>query len=135
MTIRACFGIGILAGILTLTWLAIDWIPPDALTVNHMIVLKRHILAYARQNNSLPRTLVDLHPAPGSRIDVEDGWGHTIEYILLPGDIVQMTSHPPDGHGKDIVRSFHSKNASKQWADDSDEYFIEEPLALKPPKK
>jgi hypothetical protein len=49
------------------------------------------------------------------------------------GLAVPALSHPPAG--KDIVRSFHSKNNSKQWADDSDEFFIEELLALKVPPK
>ena len=135
MTIRACIGIAVLIGVLAIVWIALEGerLPPEVVTWNRMIVLKRHILAYAHQSNSLPRSLGDLQPAPGSEIEREDGWGHEIGYSVQPGEIVVMTSHPPAG--KDIVRSFHSKNNSKQWADDSDEFFIEESLALKVPPK
>jgi hypothetical protein len=134
MTVRAGIGIAVLIGVLAVFWFALEGerLPPDVETWNRMIVLKRH----TRQNNSLPRGLGDLQPAPGSEIDREDGWGQPIGYSVQPGEIVVMASHPPAGHGNDIIRSLHSKNKSKQWAGDSDELFIEEPQVLKAtPKK
>jgi len=93
-------------------------------TETTMVVLKKRILAFARQNGRLPSTLNDLSP-PYATACV-DAWGATIDYAIEANNRVRLTSLGSDrklggtGSNEDIVRFFDAKDTKGSWSNGAD---------------
>jgi hypothetical protein len=103
-------------GLVVLSGLFVDRIPPRAATLTRMHVLKRAVLQYAQRHDRLPASLMALPPSEGRNVGIQDAWKRDIVFEVS-GDVIVFRSLGRDGaaggsgEDADIVRSFPSHAA------------------------
>jgi hypothetical protein len=99
----------------------VDTIPPRSMTVTGMNILKREIIEYAHQHNSLPANLSELPPDQNHGRTFIDGWGRTFDYRVDSARVVTLQSLGADkkpggtGEDRDIVGIFSTRDSKGQW--------------------
>jgi len=107
-------------GLVGLSGLFVDHIPPHAITVTRMQLLKRRVLQYARSHDRLPASLTALPPMEGYGGRIQDGWQRDIIFEVS-GDAIVFRSLGRDGavggsgEDADIVRSVASNDGQGRW--------------------
>jgi hypothetical protein len=102
----------------------VDVIPPRALTVTRMQVIKRRALRYAQEHGELPPSLTALPSMDGYDNSILDGWKKPIMYESATSGIVTFRSYGRDGkrggegEDADIMRSFPARNDRNKWNDE-----------------
>jgi hypothetical protein len=110
-------------GLVVLSGLFVDHIPPHAMTVTRMQLLKRRVLQYAQSHDRLPASLTALPPMEGYDDRIQDGWQRDIAFEVS-GDVIAFRSLGRDGvlggsgDDADIVRSVPSHDAQGRWSEE-----------------
>ena len=110
-------------GLVVISGLFVDHIPPHAMTVTRMQHLKRRVLQYAQSHDRLPASLTALPPMEGYDDRIQDGWQRDIAFEVS-GDVIAFRSLGRDGvlggtgEDADIVRSFPLHDAQGRWSNE-----------------
>jgi hypothetical protein len=102
----------------------VDVIPPRALTLTRMYVLKRRVLLYAQSHNELPQSLEVLPEMEGYDNSIRDAWNRNILFEVPASGAVTFRSLGRDGlnggngEDADIIKSFPVRNAQEKWSDE-----------------
>ena len=103
--------------------LIIDIPSKKSTTRTTMWVVKRRILIFARQNNHLPHSLLDISLIPGFNDKIKDAWGRPLQYEINDNDTITLKSFGrdglPGGEGEDadILLSFPIHRPDGSWSD------------------
>lgn len=106
---------------------------PRSLTHAIMHTVKRRILRYALENNTLPENLEILLDMPSHIIRIKDAWSRKLIYNANPDKTITLISYGKDGikggkgENKDMLGIFPFKNADGEWQDDTCDW-IKNPL-------
>jgi Type II secretion system (T2SS), protein G len=96
---------------------------PREMTLTTMFVIHRRILLYAAEHGDHPKSLDDLPNLQGYDNRLVDAWNRRIDYRIIDGDIVELTSLGEDGltggtgEAQDIVRRFALHDKDGHWND------------------
>lgn len=116
----------------TLSSCIVDRIPPRALTITRMEILKLRVLQYTQSHGQLPTGLSALAPREGYDNSLQDGWQRELVFEVSASDVVSFRSLGRDaavggsGEDADIVRSFPAsdahlrcRDATIEWSEDT----------------
>jgi hypothetical protein len=107
-------------------------VPPHDFTRTRMWGIKRRVLRYAHENNSLPLSLDNIPVIAGHSADVVDWWGNSIEYVKGPNDLIILKSRGGlvpfyrRTEGRPVVCRFYAKRKDGVWEDELCNWHSEE---------
>jgi len=95
-----------------------ETIPPGNITGARMFILKRRILQFAHDHDTLPPDLTVLPPLQ-SKFDslITDEWGRPIVYSATPAAVVTLQSPGIPGSNKTITAIFSARDSGGEWQD------------------
>ena len=114
----------ITVGIVGLSMLFVDVIPPHSLTHLSMHMCKRRIQRYAASNNALPSSLSQTKEIAGHDNSIKDAWGREIIYTADANGLVTLASlgkdNKPGGTGDntDMIGIYPSRQENGRWSNE-----------------